>query len=204
VPRSAPSFDALRAVVVPLLVTTLESGWGVIASNFGSRRQSAGLFDLRAHPIASLHLDGVADRVRAVQVHGVDEDRVREAGLGWYRGYTENEERAVATSASSCCTPSKPDLDPGARVPRRVGTQATLTAVGPVGSCSPGAAAWAVPAGVRRNPGRRLDRRLIVGQPHRRLTRFVHARSRREALTGPWTRQLKRHAGCPPGSSRSS
>lgn len=79
---------------VPLLVTTLESGWGVIASNYGSGRPPAWFFNLRAHPIASLELDGVAHRVRAEQVHGVEKERVREAALGWYRGYMAYEERA--------------------------------------------------------------------------------------------------------------
>ena len=32
--------------------------------------------------------------MRAEQVHGVEKERVREAGLGWYRGYTAYEERA--------------------------------------------------------------------------------------------------------------
>jgi deazaflavin-dependent oxidoreductase (nitroreductase family) len=79
---------------VPLLLTTLESGWGVIASNYGSGRPPAWYFNLRAHPVASLEVDGVAHRVRAVQVHGGEKERVPEAAQGWYRGYTGYEQRA--------------------------------------------------------------------------------------------------------------
>lgn len=79
---------------VPVLVTTLEGGWGVIASNYGSERPPAWYFNLRAHPLASLELDGVVHRVRAEQVQGSEKERVREAALAWYRGYTAYEERA--------------------------------------------------------------------------------------------------------------
>ena len=79
---------------VPLLVTPLEGGWGVIASNYGSGRPPAWYFNLRAHPLASLEVDGVTHRVRAEQVHGSEKERVREAALGWYRGYTGYEQRA--------------------------------------------------------------------------------------------------------------
>lgn len=79
---------------VPLLITTLEGGWGVIASNYGSARPPAWYFNLRANPVASLEVDGVAHRVRVAQVQGSEKERVREAALGWYRGYTAYEERA--------------------------------------------------------------------------------------------------------------
>ena len=79
---------------VPLMLAPLEDGWGVIASHYGSERPPAWYFNLRAHPQASLEVDGVVHRVRAEQVQGPDRERVREAALGFYRGYTAYEQRA--------------------------------------------------------------------------------------------------------------
>ena len=79
---------------VPLMLAPLEDGWGVIASHYGSERPPAWYFNLRAHPRASLEVDGVVHRVRAEQVQGPDKERVREAALEYYRGYTAYEERA--------------------------------------------------------------------------------------------------------------
>ena len=79
---------------VPLLVVPLDEGWGVIASHYGSERPPAWYFNLRAHPRASLEVDGVTHRVRAEQVHGPDRERVREAALAYHRGYAAYEERA--------------------------------------------------------------------------------------------------------------
>jgi len=79
---------------VPLMLAPLEDGWGVIASRYGSATPPAWYFNLRAHPQASLEVDGVVHRVRAEQVQGPDRERVREAALEYYRGYTAYEERA--------------------------------------------------------------------------------------------------------------
>jgi deazaflavin-dependent oxidoreductase (nitroreductase family) len=79
---------------VPLLVVPLDDGWGVIASRYGSERPPAWYFNLRAHPRASLEVDGITHRVRAEQVHGPDRERVREAALACYRGYAAYEARA--------------------------------------------------------------------------------------------------------------
>ncbi|CAN7570580.1 nitroreductase family deazaflavin-dependent oxidoreductase [Terrabacter sp. LjRoot27] len=79
---------------VPLLVVPLDDGWGVIASHYGSVKPPAWYFNLRAHPLASLEVDGVTHRVRAEQVQGPEKERVREAALDFYRGYTAYEERA--------------------------------------------------------------------------------------------------------------
>ncbi|GAA3704758.1 nitroreductase/quinone reductase family protein [Terrabacter ginsenosidimutans] len=79
---------------VPLMLAPLEEGWGVIASHYGSERPPAWYFNLRAHPGATLEVDGIVHRVRAVQVQGPDRERVREAALGFYRGYTAYEQRA--------------------------------------------------------------------------------------------------------------
>jgi deazaflavin-dependent oxidoreductase (nitroreductase family) len=109
-PRHAPPSQWLAAVPIGLLTTTgarsgeprtvplmlapLDDGWGVIASHYGSTRPPAWYFNLRAHPDATLELDGVVHRVRAVQVQGADRERVREAALAYYSGYTAYEERA--------------------------------------------------------------------------------------------------------------
>ncbi|MBC9819979.1 nitroreductase/quinone reductase family protein [Terrabacter sp. MAHUQ-38] len=83
-----------RQRTVPLLVVPLEDGWGVIASHYGSERPPAWYFNLRAHPLASLEVDGVTHRVWAEQVHGPERERVRRAALAYYRGYTAYEKRA--------------------------------------------------------------------------------------------------------------
>ncbi|GAA2155593.1 deazaflavin-dependent oxidoreductase (nitroreductase family) [Humibacillus xanthopallidus] len=79
---------------VPLMLAPLEDGWGVIASHYGSTRPPAWFFNLVAHPDATVELDGVVHRVRAEQVHGEDRERVRQAALTYYSGYTAYEERA--------------------------------------------------------------------------------------------------------------
>ncbi|MFM6852001.1 MAG: nitroreductase/quinone reductase family protein [Terrabacter sp.] len=79
---------------VPLMLALLEDGWGVIASHYGSERPPGWYFNLRAHPDATLELDGVVHRVRAEQVHGEDRERVRRAALTYYSGYTAYEQRA--------------------------------------------------------------------------------------------------------------
>ena len=79
---------------VPLLLAPLDDGWGVIASHYGSARPPAWFFNLRAHPDATLEVDGVTHPVRAEQVHGADRERVRQAALAYYAGYTAYERRA--------------------------------------------------------------------------------------------------------------
>lgn len=83
-----------EARTVPLIVAPLDDGWGVIASHYGSTRPPAWYFNLRAHPGATLEVDGVVHHVRAEQVHGPDRERVRQAALAFYSGYTAYEERA--------------------------------------------------------------------------------------------------------------
>ena len=79
---------------VPLMLTPLDDGWGVIASHYGSSRPPGWYFNLRAHPEATLEVDGVVHRVRAEQVQGADRERVRQAALAYYSGYTTYEARA--------------------------------------------------------------------------------------------------------------
>ncbi|HET8987683.1 MAG TPA: nitroreductase family deazaflavin-dependent oxidoreductase [Humibacillus sp.] len=79
---------------VPLMLAPLDDGWGVIASHFGSVRPPAWYFNLRAHPEATLEVDGIVHRVRAEQVQGADRERVLEAALAFYSGYTDYEARA--------------------------------------------------------------------------------------------------------------
>ena len=109
-PHRAPPSQWLAAVPIGLLTTTgarsgqprtvplmrapLEVGWGVVASHYGSERPPGWYFNLRAHPDATLELDGVVPRVRAEQVHGEDRERVRRAALAYYSGYTAYEQRA--------------------------------------------------------------------------------------------------------------
>src|SRR6478735_1813832 len=50
--------------------------------------------DLRGHPDAVLEVDGVTWPVRAEQVHGAERERVRQAALAYYAGYTAYEQRA--------------------------------------------------------------------------------------------------------------
>lgn len=83
-----------RPRTVPLMLAPLEEGWAVIASHYGSERPPGWYFNLRAHPYASLEVEGVVHRVRAEQVQGVDRERVRAAALRWYAGYTAYEQRA--------------------------------------------------------------------------------------------------------------
>lgn len=79
---------------VPLLLAPLDDGWGVIASHYGSTRPPAWFFNLRAHPDATLEVDGVTHAVRAEQVHGADRERVRQSALAYHAGYTAYEQRA--------------------------------------------------------------------------------------------------------------
>jgi deazaflavin-dependent oxidoreductase (nitroreductase family) len=79
---------------VPLLLAPLDDGWGVIASHYGSTRPPAWYFNLRAHPEATLEVDGAVHRIRAEQVHGAERERVRRAALAYHSGYTAYEQRA--------------------------------------------------------------------------------------------------------------
>jgi deazaflavin-dependent oxidoreductase (nitroreductase family) len=70
-------------------------GVAVIASNFGQFHNPAWSHNLRAHPEAEISIRGVRQRVRAVEVDGERRQRIWEAGLRTYPGFTQYERRAA-------------------------------------------------------------------------------------------------------------
>ncbi|HEU4975523.1 MAG TPA: nitroreductase family deazaflavin-dependent oxidoreductase [Baekduia sp.] len=80
---------------VPLLGLPVEGGVAVVASNFGQQRHPAWLHNLRAHPEATIAVDGHAQRVRAVEVEGERRRQIIDEGLQIYPGFSTYERRAA-------------------------------------------------------------------------------------------------------------
>jgi deazaflavin-dependent oxidoreductase (nitroreductase family) len=79
---------------VPVLGLPTEDGVAVIASNFGQYRHPAWYHNLRANPEGSVAVDGQTRRFRAVEVEGERRERIWEAGLRVYPGWSQYERRA--------------------------------------------------------------------------------------------------------------
>jgi deazaflavin-dependent oxidoreductase (nitroreductase family) len=67
----------------------------VIASNWGQRQHPAWYYNLRAHPEATVTVDGVARHVRAHEATGEERDRLWQQDLEVYPGRTTYARRAA-------------------------------------------------------------------------------------------------------------
>jgi deazaflavin-dependent oxidoreductase (nitroreductase family) len=80
---------------VPVLGLPTTEGLVVVASNFGQERHPAWLGNLRAHPEATIAVDGTTRGVRAVEIEGERRARIWEQGLDVYPGWAQYERRAA-------------------------------------------------------------------------------------------------------------
>lgn len=100
---------------VPLLGLPTESGLAVIASNFGQRHHPAWYHNLRADPHGTYEIDGVRHPFRAVEATGEQRDRIWQAGLRIYPGWSQYERRCggrriavfVLEPVTRCATTSR-------------------------------------------------------------------------------------------------
>lgn len=83
-----------QARTVPVLGLPTPDGVAIIASNFGQYRHPGWYHNLRAHPDASVVVEGERRRVRAVEAEGERRARIWEAGLRVYPGFAQYERRA--------------------------------------------------------------------------------------------------------------
>lgn len=83
-----------RPRTVPLVGIPTEGTVALIASNFGQHRHPAWYYNLRAHPEASVSVDGKRRQVRAVEAEGERREQIWQAGLRMYPGYGQYEQRA--------------------------------------------------------------------------------------------------------------
>jgi deazaflavin-dependent oxidoreductase (nitroreductase family) len=67
----------------------------VVASNWGQRHAPGWYYNLRAHPIATVAVDGVTRRVRAREAIGEERDRLWQQDLEFYPGRAAYERRAA-------------------------------------------------------------------------------------------------------------
>ena len=81
---------------VPVLGLPTEDGLAVIASNFGQERHPAWYHNLRAHPDGEVRVDGVTRRFLAREAEGAERERIWQAGLAVYPGFSQYESRATA------------------------------------------------------------------------------------------------------------
>jgi len=72
---------------LPVLALRDDEGIVVIASNFGRTRNPGWYHNLRAHPRASVVVDGVAQEVEARELVGEDRDRCFQRGVEIYPGF---------------------------------------------------------------------------------------------------------------------
>lgn len=83
-----------RPRTVPVLGLPTPDGLAVIASNFGRRSHPGWYFNLRAHPHATVTVDGRSSGVRAVEAAGGVRERVWRHGLEVFPGWSTYERRA--------------------------------------------------------------------------------------------------------------
>lgn len=84
-----------RPRTVPVLGLPIGDGLAVIASNFGQPHQPGWYHNLRAHPEATVAVNGHPRRVRAVEAEGDRRDRIWQEGLRVYPGWSQYERRAT-------------------------------------------------------------------------------------------------------------
>jgi deazaflavin-dependent oxidoreductase (nitroreductase family) len=78
---------------VPVLGLPTDDGMAVIASNFGQYSQPGWYYNLRANPEGELAVRGERTRFRAVEATGERRERIWEAGLRVYPGWSQYERR---------------------------------------------------------------------------------------------------------------
>ena len=83
-----------RLRTVPVLGLPTPDGPAVVASNFGRPRQPGWYYNLRAHPDATVTVDGATSAVRAVEATGAVRDRIWQSGLAVFPGWATYERRA--------------------------------------------------------------------------------------------------------------
>lgn len=84
-----------REVTVPLVGLPLEDGAiAVIASNWGSPQHPGWYHNLRAHPAATVTVDGRRVAVQAREAEGVERGRLWQLGMTVYPGWSGYERRA--------------------------------------------------------------------------------------------------------------
>jgi deazaflavin-dependent oxidoreductase (nitroreductase family) len=64
-----------------------EDGYILIGSNFGQKHHPAWVYNLRAHPAASLSLDGKTRNYIAREVHGEERAACWQETVSFYAGY---------------------------------------------------------------------------------------------------------------------
>ena len=79
---------------VPVLGIPTRGDVAVIGSNFGQHRHPAWSHNLRAHPDATVSIDGVSRRVRAVEADDERRAEIWRDGLRMYPGFAQYERRA--------------------------------------------------------------------------------------------------------------
>jgi deazaflavin-dependent oxidoreductase (nitroreductase family) len=83
-----------RPRTVPVLGLPTPDGLAVIASNWGRRHPPAWERNLSADPSATIAIGGHTRRVRAVEAHGEQRERIWREGLEVYPGWSQYERRA--------------------------------------------------------------------------------------------------------------
>ena len=79
---------------VPIIPTPVDGKWILIASNFGQAHHPAWYHNLKAHPEATLTLDGKSRRYRAREVTGEERARYWARAVRAYPGYAAYAQRA--------------------------------------------------------------------------------------------------------------
>lgn len=79
---------------VPVLGIPANGTVAIIASNFGQHRHPSWYHNLRANPDAEVVVDGIHQRVRAVEAEGERRSAVWQEGLRVYPGFAQYERRA--------------------------------------------------------------------------------------------------------------
>lgn len=80
---------------VPVLGIPMGAGVAIIASNWGQSGHPAWYHNLRAHPDASVAIDGVRRSVHAVEAEGERRAEIWREGLRVYPGFGQYERRAA-------------------------------------------------------------------------------------------------------------
>jgi deazaflavin-dependent oxidoreductase (nitroreductase family) len=79
---------------VPVLGLPTSEGLAVIASNYGQARHPSWYYNLLADPTGEVAVGGVTRRFRATIAEGESRDRIWQAGLRIYPGWSQYERRA--------------------------------------------------------------------------------------------------------------
>lgn len=79
---------------VPVLGIPAQGGVAIVASNWGQSRYPAWYHNLRADPHAEIVVDGIIQRVRAIEPDGERRAEIWREGLRVYPGFEQYERRA--------------------------------------------------------------------------------------------------------------